>query len=158
MRPYSWEDWGITPAEYEMLCQAYEQGVLSKRQIEDRRLWFKWGVEGVSDFIEQLDWRHAFHTDIAPMRDSITQREFEDICLDVLEQFPQVEAYRFEPSEFHFSFPSHSGRSTNGGAVYFDDGGRITGRGWQYENNYGTNLPGQIGERVATKIRSALYA
>lgn len=41
MTPYSWDDWGITSAEYEMLCQAHEQGILSKEQIEDRRLWFK---------------------------------------------------------------------------------------------------------------------
>lgn len=92
------------------------------------------------------------------MRDGITQGEFEGICQDVIEQFPEVEAYRFEPSEFYFSFPSHSGESTNGGAVYFDDGGRITGRGWRYENSYETNLSRQIGERVATKIGSALYA
>lgn len=158
MRPYSWDDWKITPAEYEMLCQACEQGILSERQVEDRRLWFKWGVAGVRDFIEQLDWRHAFCTDITPVRDCVTQGEFEDICLDVIEHFFPIEAYRFGPMEFNFSFPSHSGKSTHGGAVYFDDGGRITGRAWQYENTYGTNLPRQVGERLATKIRSALYA
>ena len=45
----------------------------------------------------------------------------------------------------------------NGGALYFNDGGWITGRNWQYENSYGSNLPIQIGEKVSTKILSALY-
>ncbi len=158
MRPYSWDDWGITPAEYEMLRQAHEQGILSEGMIEDSRLSLKWGSAGVSDLIQRLDWRNAFSTDIAPVRECVTQGEFESICKDVVRQFPQVGSYRFEPMEFHFSFPSHSGRGTNGGAVYFDDNGRITGRGWQYENHYGTNLPRQIGERISTKICSALYA
>lgn len=155
--PYSWDDWGITPAEYDMLLQACEQGILSERQVEDRRYMFKWGDESVAGFIDRLDWRHEFVTDIVPVRDSISQDEFEEICLEVIEQYPRVELHHFGPMEFHFRFPSHSGRSMNGGALYFNDGGWITGRNWQYENSYGTNLPIQIGEKVSTKILSALY-
>ena len=88
--PYSWDDWGITPAEYDMLLQACEQGILSERQVEDRRYMFKWGDESVAGFIDRLDWRHEFVTDIVPVRDSISQDEFEEICLEVIEQSPST--------------------------------------------------------------------
>ena len=158
MRPYNWNDWGITPAEYEMLCQAYEQGILSNRQIENGRLLFKWGDESVSNYIRQLDWRHEFCTNIAPVRDSVDQVEFEEICLDVMEQFSQVNLHHFGPAEFHFTFPSQSGRTTHKSAVYFDDGGIITGLNWVPGYACRANLPKQIGRKVSTKIKSALYA
>lgn len=158
MRRYSWDEWGITAAEYEMLLQAVDQGIVTARQVEDRRLWFKWGEQGVYDFIHGLDFRHRFHTDIEPVRDSISQEEFEAICLDVIEEYPDVRPSRFDWAEFHFTFPSNSRKSTNGGALYFDNEGRIAGKNYQYRTSYGAHLPRVIGDRVITKIRSALYS
>lgn len=128
MRQYSWDEWGITPAEYEILLQAVDQGVVTPRQVEDRRLLFKWGELGAYKFTHDLDFRHRFHTDIEPMRDSVSQVEFEAICLDVLKEYPHVIPSRFDWAEFHFTFPSHSRKSANGGSLYFDGGGSITGK------------------------------
>ena len=156
--PYSWDNWEIPPAEYKMLQQAIDQGILLERQVENSRLFFKWGTERGADLIQRLDWKHEFHTDIVPVRDFISQKEFERICLDVIEEYPQVKVRFFEYAVFHFSFPSNSGKSINSGYVSFDDGGRITGRRGCFYGDYGATLPQGIAERVRRKIRSALYA
>lgn len=157
MLPYSYNNWGITLAEYKMLCQAIDQGIVTKRQADDARYGFIYGHETVSSFINRLDWSHRFDTDIVPLRDCIDQQEFERICLEVAEQFSELSNLRFFPMEFHFSFPSHSGKSQNGGSVYFDDNGRITGKNWKYRNYCNSNLPIFIGERISNRIRSSLY-
>ena len=157
MTPYSYRDWGITEAEYKMLCQAIDQGIVTNRQAENERHGFKWGTDTVSSFIGRLDWSHRFITDIHPIRAYICQQEFEAICQEVFNEFPSIARVNFRPMECHFSFRSHSGKSWNGGSVYFDDNGHITGRNWKYSNSYGTNLPITIGERISNKIMSALY-
>ena len=158
MIAYSYQNWGITEAEYEMLQQAKQQGIVTDRQIEDCRYSFIWGEETVASFINRLDWGRRFVTDIIPTRDYIGQREFEDICREVVAEYPDVRRLSFAPMEFHFSFPSHSGKSLNGGGLYFDDDGYITGKNWKYSDAYGTNLPRIIGKRISNKIKSALYA
>lgn len=158
MRPYSYHDWGITPAEYDMLIQAKDQRIVTDRQIENNRYFFIWGEETVAEFIQRLDWQHRFISDIAPARDFIDQREFENICLEVIKEFPDVFNPHFEYGEFHFAFPSHSRKSRLGGALYFDDGGYITGHRWKYSSSYDANLPHIIGKRISNKIKSARYA
>ena len=157
IRPYSYHEWGINPVEYEMLLQARNQHIVTDHQIEDCRYFFILGEETVVDFIHRLDWRREFSTDIVPVRDYIDQREFEDICLRVITQYPDVFNPRFKQSEFHFTFPSHSRKSKLDGALYFDDGGYITGHHWEYSSSYNANLPIIIGKRISNKIKSSRY-
>ncbi len=55
MLPYNYYNWGITRAEYEMLCQAVDQRIVTKKQVEDARFSFAWGYETVYSFIKRLD-------------------------------------------------------------------------------------------------------
>ena len=157
---YSREEWGITYPEYEMLLQAREQRIVDKRDIDKARYHFLWGDMTVSEFIRRADYWHKFETDIHPVRDTITQEEFEQLCYEVLEYMGAITVKRFgpEPGEFHFSYRSHSGKSQSGGSVYFDDHGEITGKKWEYDNRpYNDNTPIFVGERIQRKIKSALY-
>lgn len=157
---YSREEWGITYPEYEMLLQAREQRIVDKRDIDRARYQFLWGDMTVREFISRADYRHTFETDIWPVRDTITQEEFEQLCYEVLEYMGGISVRQFgpEPGEFHFSYRSRSGKSQSGGAVYFDDHGEITGKKWEYNNRpYNDNTPICVGERIQKKVKGALY-
>ena len=89
-----------------------------------------------------------------PRRQSITQAEFENICINVLSHQPDVK-YTFEEGTIHLTYPSHTGRSSNGSTLYFGQKGYITHIDRQYAvgSNYGT----QIGEEIAKRIEAKMY-
>ena len=89
-------------------------------------------------------------------RESISQAEFESICEQVLANHSNITRYSFgELGVLHVSYPSHSGRSTNGSTLYFGESGCITYKDWQIQA--GSTEGFRIGEEISKKIQSALY-
>lgn len=106
---------------------------------------------------ERLDAEIKTHKQgVYQKRNCISQAEFETICEQVLSRHSNITRYRFEePGILHVSYPSHSGRSTNGSTLYFGNSGYITYTGWTCQA--GSNEGLFIGEEISRKIQSALY-
>ena len=93
---------------------------------------------------------------LSQQRESISQAEFEMICEEVISKHPNISRYWFEvPGIVHVSYPSHSGKSTNGATLYFGEKGYITHLNWMHRA--GSNEGIFIGEEIARKIHSAMF-
>ena len=93
---------------------------------------------------------------ISPVRQGISQDEFENICRTVLSRRSNIIKYSFEePGVLHVTYPSHSGKSWNGSTLYFGDKGYITSEGWSC--SAGSNEGRFIGDEISRLIQIALY-
>lgn len=95
MKEYSRQDWGITPAEYNRLLEAVEQGIIPDFAVEGHRYELQHGLTGVDELIHGFDRAHRFHSNVRHSRDSIDDSEFERIVSSVLDGESSVASYKF---------------------------------------------------------------
>ena len=160
--PYDQKEWGITLTEYNRLADGVEQGVpsffIGKHLIYE----FSMGYDSVDGFLERQmgkqKYNTEFHSEYKPLRNSVTQAEFQQICEQVLCNYSDVRRYHVNGAELWLEILSNRRKIPWTARLNFNDNDEITGKYIVVHSTYETaRTPGNIGNNISNRIQSAKY-